>query len=415
MLLQFRITDDEFVCLNPEVAADTIHVDYIKCQFEFKTKAWKEVEAKIAVFKSAAYEVTEEALLDNSGCCYIPSDVYKRGGVIQIVLYGDNYEVLTDNEQRKTTNMSAVLELYVNPNIIVPVPTPYKYEQFVAEYIRASIEFRETIEYFYELKDSGAFDGVSVVDVRLNPDGSASFIMSDGTEHTIPSVQGPEGPRGPEGPIGPEGPRGNGIADIQLNEDSELVITFDDGGIWTSGSIQGPEGPEGPIGPQGPEGDQGIQGPQGEKGDPGDAFHIVKTYPSVAEMNADYSSTDVKIGEYVMIVSTVEDPDNACCYIKGDAAYHFVVDMSGATGVKGDKGDKGDAGPQGERGPQGIQGIQGPQGERGEQGLPGEQGPEGPKGDQGEQGIQGEQGLQGEQGPEGPQGAPCEDGRRLYL
>lgn len=74
---------------------------------------------------------------------------------------------------------------------------------------------------------------------------------------------------------------------------------------------------------------------KGVQGDTGDAFHIVKTYASISAMNADYSGTDVHVGEYVMIVSTVEDPDNAKVYIKGSEAWSFVVDMSGATGIQG--------------------------------------------------------------------------------
>ena len=75
--------------------------------------------------------------------------------------------------------------------------------------------------------------------------------------------------------------------------------------------------------------------PKGDKGDTGDAFHIVKTYASVSAMNADYSGTDTHVGDYVMIVSSVEDPDNAKVYIKGSSAWSFVVDMSGATGIQG--------------------------------------------------------------------------------
>lgn len=67
----------------------------------------------------------------------------------------------------------------------------------------------------------------------------------------------------------------------------------------------------------------------------GDSFHIVKTYASVAEMNADYNNSNVKIGDFVMITSTVEDPDNAKIYVKGSEAYTFVVDMSGASGIEG--------------------------------------------------------------------------------
>ena len=75
--------------------------------------------------------------------------------------------------------------------------------------------------------------------------------------------------------------------------------------------------------------------PQGQTGE---AFHIVKTYSSIAEMNADYSSSDVHVGDFVMITSNVQDPDNAKVYVKGSEAFTFVVDMSGSAGIKGDPG-----------------------------------------------------------------------------
>lgn len=82
--------------------------------------------------------------------------------------------------------------------------------------------------------------------------------------------------------------------------------------------------------------------PKGEKGDQGDSFHIVKTYSSIAEMELDYLNPEIKEGDFVMITSTVEDPDNAKIYVKGSQYFNFVVDMSGATGIQG---------------PQGIQGV----------------------------------------------------------
>ena len=102
----------------------------------------------------------------------------------------------------------------------------------------------------------------------------------------------------------------------------------------------------------------------------GKPFKIKKTFSSVAEMEA-YTGTDVEVGNMVIIVNTVEDPDNAKLYVKTSTGWSFIVDMSGATGI------------QGPRGPQGIQGIQG------ERGI---------------QGIQGERGVQGEQGPKGDTG-----------
>lgn len=184
------------------------------------------------------------------------------------------------------------------------------------------------------------------------------------------NIRGPQGIQGETGATGPQGPQGiQGIQGIQ--------------------GETGPQGEQGPQGIQGVQGETGPQGPKGDKGEPGDVFHIVKTYATVSEMNADYTGTDVQIGEYVMIASNVEDPDNASVYIKGNTRFVFVVDMSGSAGIQGPKGDTGDTGPQG---PQGETGPQGPQGE---QGVRGEQGP---------QGIQGIQGVQGETGPQGPQG-----------
>lgn len=171
----------------------------------------------------------------------------------------------------------------------------------------------------------------------------------------------------------------------------------------------------------------------------GDAFTIVKTYPSIQAMEDDYNNPEVKKGQFVMIdTGDVENEEDSRLYLKGDAEWKFISDLSGAqgiqglsayqvavqhgfegtedewlislkgekgeTGPKGDKGDTGEKGATGERGPRGLQGergLQGVQGEKGEQGI---QGPVGPKGEQGEQGIQGIQGPQGEPGPQGPKG-----------
>lgn len=177
----------------------------------------------------------------------------------------------------------------------------------------------------------------------------------------------------------------------------------------------------------------------------GDAFVIVKTYPSIQAMQDDYNNPEVTIGQFVMIdTGNVENEEDSRLYLKGDTEWKFISDLSGAqgiqglsayqvavqhgfegtedkwlislkgekgeTGPKGDKGDTGEKGATGERGPQGLQGergLQGVQGEKGEQGI---QGPVGPKGEQGEQGIQGIQGPAGPQGPVGPKGEQGEPG-----
>ena len=79
-----------------------------------------------------------------------------------------------------------------------------------------------------------------------------------------------------------------------------------------------------------------LQGVQGETGPMGAPFTIKKTYSSVAEMNADFNNMEV--GDYVMITSSIEMQDNAKLYCKGEEAWIFITDFSGATGIQGPTG-----------------------------------------------------------------------------
>lgn len=229
-------------------------------------------------------------------------------------------------------------------------PTPHQ-----KTYIDQMVERMEEI--------SAEVNDISAEAVTLEPGTEAYADYTDG--HIMIGV-----PRGPQGEQGIQGIQG----------------------------IQGPQGIKGDKGDTGETGATGPQGPIGPRGEPGprgDAFHIVKTYPSIAEMNADYGGTDVDIGEFVMIVSNVEDPDNAKVYVKGDVLYNFIVDMSGSAGIQGPKGDKGDKGDTGETGATGPQGIKGDKGDTGETGA---------KGDKGDKGDTGETGATGPQGPKGDKG-----------
>ena len=93
---------------------------------------------------------------------------------------------------------------------------------------------------------------------------------------------------------------------------------------------------------------QNIRGPQGIQGPPGEAFKIKKTYSSIEAMQADFDNMEV--GDYVMIVTSIELEDNAKLYSRTETEWVFITDFSGAQGI------------QGEQGPQGIQGIPGEKG-----------------------------------------------------
>lgn len=125
-------------------------------------------------------------------------------------------------------------------------------------------------------------------------------------------------------------------------------------------NLKGEKGDQGQQGIQGEKGEQGEQGIQGIQGVPGKDFSIYKTYPSIAEMEAD--KDNVEEGNFVMIASNVEDIDNSKLYVKGENDFVYLTDLSGATGMKGE---------QGPQGIQGEQGIQGPKGDKGEDGQAG--------------------------------------------
>ena len=97
---------------------------------------------------------------------------------------------------------------------------------------------------------------------------------------------------------------------------------------------------------------KGEKGDKGEKGEQGAPFRIVKTYPDIDTMQADFAN--MQVGDYVMITSSVELEDNAKLYCKTETEWVYITDFSGATGIQGEKGEKGDKGDKGEKGDTGV-------------------------------------------------------------
>ena len=123
----------------------------------------------------------------------------------------------------------------------------------------------------------------------------------------------------------------------------------------------------------------------------GDAFTIVKTYPSIQAMEDDYNNPEVKIGQFVMIdTGDVENEEDSRLYLKGDTEWKFISDLSGAQGIQGLsayqvavqhgfegteaewlislKGEKGETGPKGDKGDTGEKGATGERGPQGDTG-----------------------------------------------
>ena len=226
-------------------------------------------------------------------------------------------------------------------------------------------------------------------------DASASVTMSNG--ELILDLVLPKGDTGDTGATGPTGPQG---ADGYIGHDGPTGDTGPTGET-------GPTGPTGATGDIGPTGETGSVGPTGETGATGPtgatgkAFQIEWSYSSITAMELDIDNIDD--GTYGMIVSTVEDPDNAKLYYKTpEGLLAFITDFSGAQGIQGPTGETGALGPTGEIGPTGETGPTGDIGPTGETGDIGPTGEIGPTGDIGPTGETGPTGPTGAVGPTGP-------------
>lgn len=137
----------------------------------------------------------------------------------------------------------------------------------------------------------------------------------------------------------------NGV-DASGNYLYNVVLT--NGYYYSITAPRGPKGSKGDVGLQGIQGEKGETGetgrvgPQGKTGEKGEGFSIKKTYPSIEEMNADFSNSEIKEGDFVLIAAeSVDIEDNAKLFVKGSNGFKYLVDMSGATGIKGESGVNG--------------------------------------------------------------------------
>ena len=310
----------------------------------------------------------------------------------------------------------------------------------------------------------GAAATVTVGQVTTLPAGSQATVTNSGTEtaavlnFAIPQgAQGAAGADGANGTNGADGEDGVGIATIVAagTDDSGgniYRIELTDGRSYTF------------VAPKGATGNTGATGATGA---PGKDFRIYRTYASIAAMNADASN--VPDGEFVMIASSENDPDNAKLYVRatgGEVAFTFISDLSGAQGIQGEAatvtigqvltGEPGtnasveNAGTEHEailnftipRGATGAAGRDGTNGKDGKDGINGQDGADGvaatiqigevitgapgtnasventgtenaailkitiPRGNAGVQGEQGEPGQKGADGKDGADGAP---------
>lgn len=248
--------------------------------------------------------------------CEIPIEVLENTGIVTLGVYG----YIVDDDTLKLRYSPTPAVFTVEPGSYIANAqnseggTPSEYEQLESRVNTALNEIDEALD-----DVETAVNEANNLDINVSKTGKVATIDVTKKNGTVKTVTLSDG------------------TSLQFNWDgTKLGIKTDNEQSYTYVDLEGPQGP------------QGVQG---------EAFTIKKTYSSVAEMNADFNN--MQVGDYVMIANSVETEDNAKLYTRGEEAWIFITDFSGATGIQGEQG------PQGIQGPQGPQGIQGPQGETG--------------------------------------------------
>lgn len=251
---------------------------------------------------------TAKTQIGNSTGVNIPDEYIKNGNQIYFWIF------LHDGANDGETEYAGIIPILAKPNVTDAHPTPVE-QSVITETIAA---LNEGIEHVDGIAEQMPQD---IQDALAEAKASGEF-------------DGPKGDKGDKGDQGIQGIQGE----------------------------KGEKGDPGIPGTNGRDGAKGDQGDKGEKGDKGDPFTVKMTFPSIAAMESyvpdpEHGKPVIKSGEFVMITSTVSDPDNAKLYIKTDDGYTFITDLSGAQGMKGDKGDRGEQGYKGDRGEKGSDGF----------------------------------------------------------
>ena len=147
-------------------------------------------------------------------------------------------------------------------------------------------------------------------------------------------LKGDKGDKGDTGETWPQWPQGIQWPKWDKWDKGDKWAKGDKGDKWDKGD-KGDKWDTWATWPQGATWPQWPQGVQWIQWETWDAFAIYKTYASISAMNAD--KANVPEWKFVMITSTVEDPDNSKLYVKGASDFSFVTDMSWATGIQGEQ------------------------------------------------------------------------------
>lgn len=226
-IITFSANEQNLVRIGGEYHYSSNKVSYIGAHFDLGAN-WDGFDSVRAVWFTDRINGIS-TVLDGEGNCTVPTEVLKKKDRVFVNLVGS---IVSNGEltDRLTTYPAVALvvdsKAKVDSTETAPV-TPSQFEQFVSIVQDAVANIKD------------------IVSTTLNADYTLTFVYSDGTSYTTPSIRGE---RGPQGADGADGTDGNGIASAVLNSNYTLTLTFTDGTSYTTPSIRGAQGPKGDPG-----------------------------------------------------------------------------------------------------------------------------------------------------------------------
>lgn len=263
-IITFSANEQNLVRIGGEYHYSSNKVSYIGAHFDLGAN-WDGFDSVRAVWFTDRINGIS-TVLDGEGNCTVPTEVLKKKDRVFVNLVGS---IVSNGEltDRLTTYPAVALvvdsKAKVDSTETAPV-TPSQFEQFVSIVQDAVANIKD------------------IVSTTLNADYTLTFVYSDGTSYTTPSIRGE---RGPQGAGGADGTDGNGIASAVLNSNYTLTLTFTDGTSYTTPSIRGAQGPKGDPGDVSQaQLDAAVSDLKSEITEIGDAVFGEKSYPTMTAM-----------------------------------------------------------------------------------------------------------------------------------
>ena len=166
---------------------------------------------------------------------------------------------------------------------------------------------------------SGNIVPLTYLDGNLNSSGDEQVVYRGYSAYEIALQQGFEGSKDEwlRALVGPQGETGVSVSDVRLNPDFTLTITLDDGTEFTTESIKGDKGDKGQKGDTGQQGVAGQDGysPSATVTKVGDTATIIitdkngTTIAQISDGNAGYMEVDIVNGRLVYTRTDAVDID----------------------------------------------------------------------------------------------------------